>query len=107
MWLLPLPPTRPGPRHRGGSVWDRTGRYQWQRAAFVLHVRNTGEREIPNLVVTLRGFAGGGGEFGRGASRGDRWLVDEPPRGTLTVRVSAQPAQARVDPSTGAVVRRE
>jgi len=78
-----------------------------QRTAFVLRVRNTGEREIPNLVVTLRGFAGGGGEFGRGASRGDRWLVDEPARGTLTVRVSAQPAQARVDPSTGAVVRRE
>lgn len=41
---------------------------------FVITVRNAGERTIPNLAVTLRGFDDG-------ADR-DRWLVDEPPPGT-------------------------
>lgn len=136
-----------------------------QRNMLVIAVRNTGERTIPNLAVTVRGFDTRSGapretDFGR-----DVWIVDsEParartafedtwtagrlapgrtaelrwavtpvvpgtheltyevapalaggarlqlesggrPRGSLAVRVSDEPARARVDPQTGRVVR--
>ncbi len=138
-----------------------------KRTALVLAVRNTGERAIPNLVVTVRGFTDrSGGARDADRSR-DVWIVDrgpgeagtaledtwtsgrlEPgrsatlrwdltpvvagrhelryeiapalagagraqlagggvPRGTLRARVSDRPATARVDPRSGAVVRKE
>jgi hypothetical protein len=135
-----------------------------ERSSFVLRVRNSGDRAIPNLVVTLTGFSDGSGAD-RSAPRRDLWIVDEPPRDTttsiddtwaagelaagatrtlrwvvtpvvagthelryavapglagsarvrsaggaaardtLTVRVADRPANARVDPRTGRVVR--
>ncbi|HVF77481.1 MAG TPA: hypothetical protein VNA28_04210 [Solirubrobacteraceae bacterium] len=138
-----------------------------QRNALVIAVRNAGEETIPNLTVTVRGFAGrttGSRDAGLGR---DLWIVDQAPggtttafedtwsagrldsgrtaqlrwevtpvvagthkltyeiapavagssrlklrsgeraRGSLTVRVSGKPAQARVDPRTGAVQRKE
>ncbi len=138
-----------------------------QRTALVIAVRNTGDRAIPDLVVTVRGFTDrSGGARDADPSR-DLWIVDrapaeagtalddawsagrlEPggsttlrweltpvvpgrhalryeiapgfagaaraqlaggdvPRGTLSARVTDQPAAARVDPRTGAVVRDE
>ena len=137
-----------------------------QPNAFVLTVRNTGERAIPDLVVTLRGFGDRATDADLAAPAHDRWLVDAPPAGTatsiddtwaagvlaagatrtlrwqvtpvvagthelsyalapalqggrvelaggkpararLTVRVRSEPAQARVDPRTGQVIREE
>ena len=54
-----------------------------ERNSFVLRVRNAGDRAIPSLVVTLRGFSDGAGAD-RSAPRRDVWLVDEPPAGTTT-----------------------
>jgi len=54
-----------------------------ERNSFVLRVRNAGERTIPNLVVTLRGFSDGAGAD-RSAPRRNVWLIDEPPAGTTT-----------------------
>ncbi len=54
-----------------------------QRSSFVLRVRNAGDRAIPNLVVTLRGFSDGSGAD-RSARQRDLWIVDEPPRDTTT-----------------------
>ena len=54
-----------------------------ERSSFVLRVRNAGERAIPNLVVTLRGFSDGS-DADRSAPRRDLWIVDDPPRGTTT-----------------------
>ena len=129
-------------------------------------MRNSGERAITDLVVTLRGFGDEASAADQSATMRDRWLVDAPPpgattasddawavgklapgatrtlrwgvtpvlagrhkldysfgagagggrvqqedgdpaRGSLTVRVTAKPAFARVDPRTGEVVRRE
>jgi len=54
-----------------------------QKSSFELRVRNAGERAVPNLVVTLRGFSDGEGAD-RSAPRRDVWLVDDPPRGSTT-----------------------
>ena len=138
-----------------------------KQATLVVRVRNAGERAIPNVVVTVRGFrdrAGGSHDADLGR---DLWIVDEGPgaaatafadtwtagrlepgrtttlrwrvtpvvpgthtvryevspalagtaraqldgggrpAGALRVRVSGAPAQARVDPATGEVRRRE
>jgi hypothetical protein len=136
-----------------------------EKPTFVLTVRNTGDRTIPNLAVTVHGFTGHGGDAAQADPRSPIWLVDEEPRGTLTaiadtwaagavapgrdvtlrwhvtpvlagthevayavepdvagsgqvrvaggghatgsirVRVDSRPAQARVDPRTGRVIR--
>jgi hypothetical protein len=138
-----------------------------QRTALVLAVRNTGDRAIPELVVTVRGFTDRSGGAGNADPDRDLWIVDQAPaeagtafqdtwsagrlepgrsatlrweltpvvagrhavryeigpgfagraraqlagggvpRGDLRVRVTDRPAQARVDPRTGAVVRDE
>jgi len=137
-----------------------------QPNTFALTVRNSGERAIADLVVTLRGFGDDASAADQSATMRDRWLVDAPPpgattasddawavgklapgatrtlrwgvtpvlagrhkldyafgagagggsvqredgkpaRGSLTVRVTAKPAFARVDPRTGRVERRE
>ena len=52
--------------------------------AFVMTVRNAGDATIPNLVVTLHGFAARSGEPGQADPRQLVWLVDEPPPGAET-----------------------
>lgn len=54
-----------------------------QRSSFVLRVRNAGDRAIPDLVVTLRGFSDEQGAD-RTARRRDVWIVDGPPAGATT-----------------------
>jgi hypothetical protein len=54
------------------------------RRAFVLTVRNTGERAIPNLAVTLRGFFRRGGGSAQADSRELVWLVDDEPVNSVT-----------------------
>jgi hypothetical protein len=136
-----------------------------EKPTFVLTVRNTGDRTIPNLAVTVHGFTGHSGDPAQADPRSPIWLVDEDPPGTVTavedtwaagavapgrdvtlrwrvtpvlagthevayavepdvagsgqvrvaggghaagairVRVAAKPAQARVDPRTGRVIR--
>ncbi len=136
-----------------------------EKLQFVLTVRNSGDRTIPNLAVTLHGFTARTGGSADADPRNPVWLIDEEPPGTgtaiedtwaggalapgrdvtlrwhvtpvlagrhvvdyavaadldgssdvrvgggsratgaITVRVDAQPAQARVDPRTGQVVR--
>jgi hypothetical protein len=130
-------------------------------------VRNSGQKTIPNLAVTVKGFnetdpqkgladstrpvwivdrgpKGGDtayvgtwalGSLAPGASRAFEWRVTpikpglfdvryevaaglngkakaetsggDKPTGTFTVKVSGKPADARVDPATGKVVRKE
>jgi len=53
-------------------------------AALVLTVRNTGEEEIPDLVVTVRGFSDRSGGS-RDADLGrDLWIVDDGPGAQAT-----------------------
>lgn len=55
-----------------------------KQATLVLRVRNPGERPIPNLVVTVRGFrdrAGGSRDADLGR---DLWIVDEGPGAAAT-----------------------
>lgn len=135
------------------------------KPTFVMTVRNTGDKTIPNLAVTLHGFTERSGGPAQADNRKLVWLIDaEPPgsvtaiedtweagalrpgasttlrwhvtpvlagthkvdyavaadtagatriraaggarpRGSLTVRVDAKPAFARVDPRTGRVIR--
>ena len=129
-------------------------------ATFEIALRNAGSARIPNLAVTLHGFA----ERSADAPRGSLWIVDSSPagvtastetwtagplepdatatlrwvvtpiapgprtlsyevaaglrrsgrvrlsngraaRGSIPVRVTAKPANARVDPRTGGVIR--
>jgi hypothetical protein len=168
-----------GEQRRDAGITDRTYTVALERASFptrqrlgqrnalVIAVRNAGERAIPSLTVTVRGFTSRTGgprdaDLGR-----DLWIVDRPPAGaatafedvwasgrlapgrtatlrwevtpvvagtheltyeiapatvgggrialpggaaarrSFTVRVSARPARARVDPRTGEVVRQE
>jgi hypothetical protein len=53
-------------------------------ASFVMTVRNAGDTTIPNLVVTLRGFAERSGEAAQADARELVWLIDEPPAGAET-----------------------
>jgi hypothetical protein len=136
-----------------------------EKPALVMTIRNTGDRTIPNLAVTVHGFTSRSAGAGDADRRKPVWLVDEEPPGSTTaiedtwaagavapgrdvtlrwhvtpvlagthevayavepdvagsgqarvaggghaagsirVSVDAQPAQARVDPRTGRVVR--
>lgn len=51
-----------------------------QQAAFVLTVRNAGDATIRDLVVTLRGFS----RHTADTPQRPLWLVDAPPRGSVT-----------------------
>jgi hypothetical protein len=85
-----------GDERRDAGVSDRTYTVDIVRAsfperqhlgdtpAFVLTVRNGGDATIPNLVVTLHGFAERSGEASQADPRELVWLVDEPPPGTET-----------------------
>jgi hypothetical protein len=50
-----------------------------QESSFVMTVRNAGDTTIPNLVVTLRGFA-----ERVGSERRPLWIVDSSPPGAVT-----------------------
>jgi hypothetical protein len=54
------------------------------KAAFVLTVRNTGARAIPNLAVTVHGFSQRSGPASQADARSLVWLVDEEPPGAVT-----------------------
>jgi hypothetical protein len=54
------------------------------KPAFVMTVRNTGDRTIPNLAVTLHGFSARSGGPAQADNRKLVWLIDDEPRGTET-----------------------
>ncbi|CAA9509340.1 MAG: hypothetical protein AVDCRST_MAG67-2622 [uncultured Solirubrobacteraceae bacterium] len=85
-----------GEDRRDAGVADRTYTVEVERAAFlprqrlaqrnalVISVRNSGDETIPNLAVTVRGFA----DRPRGPREADLgrdlWIVDREPTGTTT-----------------------
>jgi hypothetical protein len=85
-----------GGERRDAGVSDRTYTVDIVRAsfptrqhladnpAFVLTVRNAGDTTIPNLVVTLHGFAERSGEAAQADPRELVWLVGESPAGAVT-----------------------
>jgi hypothetical protein len=54
------------------------------KPAFVMTVRNTGDRTIPNLAVTLHGFSERTGDAAQADARTLVWLIDDEPPGTVT-----------------------
>ena len=77
-----------------------------QRNALVISVRNAGERAIPNLTVTVRGFTDRSGgprdaDLGR-----DLWIVDRPPAGAATAFEDVW-ASGRLEPGRTATLRWE
>jgi hypothetical protein len=75
-----------------------------EKTALVLAVRNTGDRAIPNLVVTVRGFTDRSG----GASNADRsrdlWIVDRGP-GQAATALEDTWAAGRLEPGHSATLR--
>lgn len=55
-----------------------------QRTTLLLSVRNAGEATIPNLAVTVRGFADRSGGPREADLGRDLWIVDRAPVGTTT-----------------------
>lgn len=55
-----------------------------QRATLQIAVRNAGERTIPNLVVTVRGFTDRSGGARDADPTRDLWLIDRDPAGAQT-----------------------
>ncbi len=55
-----------------------------QRSALVIAVRNTGTQTIPNLAVTVRGFADRSGGPREADLGRDLWIVDREPAGART-----------------------
>jgi hypothetical protein len=55
-----------------------------QRSTLVISIRNAGPRAIPNLAVTLRGFADRSGGPREADLGRDLWIVDRAPAGTQT-----------------------
>lgn len=77
-----------------------------RRTALVLAVRNTGERAIPDLVVTVRGFTDrSGGARDADRSR-DLWIVDAGPARAATALDDTW-ATGRLEPGRAAILRWE
>ena len=77
-----------------------------QRTALVIAVRNTGDRAIPDLVVTVRGFTDRSGGA-RDADPGrDLWIVDEGPSRAATALQDTWSA-GRLEPGRSATLRWE
>lgn len=55
-----------------------------EKPTFALTVRNTGDRTIPNLAVTVHGFSGRSHSTSEADPRTLVWLIDAEPRGALT-----------------------
>jgi hypothetical protein len=95
-----------GDERQDAGVSDRTYTVDIVRASFprrqhladnpalVLTVRNAGDATIPNLVVSLHGFAERSDEASQADPRELVWLVDEPPAGTETAIEGAWAAGA-------------
>jgi len=107
-----------GEERRDAGVADRTYTVALERASFlprqrlaqrnalVISVRNAGERAIPNLTVTVRGFTDRSGgprdaDLGR-----DLWIVDRPPAGATTAFEDVW-AAGRLQPGRTATLRWE
>jgi hypothetical protein len=85
-----------GEDRRDASVSDRTYTVDIERAAFaprqrlaqrsslVISIRNAGAQAIPNLAVTVRGFADRSGGPREADLGRDLWIVDRAPAGTET-----------------------
>ena len=77
-----------------------------QRNALVIAVRNTGDAAIPDLAVTVRGFADRSGGP-RNADLGrNLWLVDREPAGTTTAFADTW-TSGRLEPDETATLRWE
>ena len=55
-----------------------------QRSTFVISVRNAGDTTIPDLAVTLRGFARVQANSSNADPRVSLWTIDQAPPGTTT-----------------------
>ncbi len=75
-----------------------------QRTALVLAVRNTGDRTIPNLVVTVRGFTDRRGGARNADPTRDLWIVDQPPAAAATALPDTWTA-GRLQPGRTATLR--
>ena len=85
-----------GEDRRDAGVSDRTYTVDVERASFlprqrlaqrnalVISVRNSGDETIPNLAVTVRGFADRSGGPREADLGRDLWIVDREPTGTTT-----------------------
>jgi hypothetical protein len=77
-----------------------------QRAALVLAVRNTGDRAIPDLVVTVRGFTDRSGGARNADPGRDLWIVDSGPAQAGTALEDTW-AAGRLEPGRSATLRWE
>ncbi|MGH2943318.1 MAG: hypothetical protein ACRDLN_11170, partial [Solirubrobacteraceae bacterium] len=75
-----------------------------QRSAFVITVRNAGERAIPNLVVTVRGFTDRAAGARNADATRDLWIVDRGPAGAATASEDTW-AAGRLAPAGTATLR--
>lgn len=77
-----------------------------QRSALVISVRNAGAAAIPNLAVTVRGFADRSGGPREADLGRDLWIVDRAPVGTTTAFEDTWTA-GRLEPGRTADLRWE
>ena len=77
-----------------------------QRTALVLAVRNTGDRAIPDLVVTVRGFTDRSGGARNADPGRDLWIVDRGPAQAGTALEDTW-AAGRLEPGRSATLRWE
>jgi hypothetical protein len=77
-----------------------------QRTALVLAVRNTGDRAIPDLVVTVRGFTDRSGGARNADPGRDVWIVDRAPAEAGTALEDSWSA-GRLEPGRSATLRWE
>jgi hypothetical protein len=77
-----------------------------QRTALVLAVRNTGDRAIPDLVVTVRGFTDRSGGARNADPGRDLWIVDSAPAAAATALEDTW-AAGRLEPGRSATLRWE
>ena len=75
-----------------------------QRSPLVITVRNTGEEAIPNLVVTVKGFAESDSDPRLADPTRDVWIVDSEPAGAGTAVANAWSA-GRLEPGRSATLR--
>lgn len=75
-----------------------------QRTALVVTLRNTGERAIPDLVVTVRGFTDRGGGADDADPTRDLWVLDRQPAGAGTAFADRW-SHGRLEPGRAATLR--
>jgi hypothetical protein len=75
-----------------------------QRSALVIAVRNDGDKAIPNLVVTVRGFTDRLGGARNADPTRDLWIIDRGPAGAATAFDDTW-AAGRLEPDRTATLR--